>query len=257
MQKYLLGKSQIPAYRKLLLYLKYCIVYHVLRITGNFIKSASELLEIIGIESSVRNMNEELSSRMPEEWQKKREQKKKARRRRVLIYKGIMGAVILLTAIGIWLIATNHGGDDGSHIEETEMETTEENTSPTAIATPSSAEIVDLETGEAENVEEETLPTQTEETNPLAAYENPGIADVSDYLNIRENAENGAVIIGRLPADAVCEILEEGEVWYHIQSGGIEGYINGSYLLTGEEAIERAEQLLETDHELKEAEPVT
>ena len=104
---------------------------------------------------------------------------------------------------------------------------------------------------------EETLPTQTEETNPLAAYENPGIADVSDYLNIRENAENGAVIIGRLPADAVCEILEEGEVWYHIQSGGIEGYINGSYLLTGEEAIERAERLLETDHEPKEAESVT
>lgn len=201
-------------------------------------------------------MNEEFSSRMPEEWQKKREQKKKARRRRVLIYKGIIGAVILLTVIGIWLIAAKHGGDDGSHIEETEMETTEENTSPPAIATPSSAELADLVTEETEKDEEETLPMQTEEASPLAVYNNPGIANVSDYLNIRENAENGAEIIGRLPADAVCEILEEGEVWYHIQSGGIEGYINGSYLLTGEEAIERAEQIL-MEHELKEADSVT
>ena len=204
-------------------------------------------------------MNEEFSSRMPEEWQKKREQKKKARRRRVLIYKGIIGAVILLTVIGIWLIAAKHGGDDGSHIEETEMETTEEtteeNTSPPEIATPSSAELADLVTEETEKEEEETLPMQTEEANPLAAYNNLGIANVSDYLNIRENAENGAEIIGRLPADAVCEILEAGEVWYHIQSGGIKGYINGSYLLKGEEAIERAEQIL-MEHELKEADSV-
>lgn len=69
----------------------------------------------------------------------------------------------------------------------------------------------------------------------MTGYENQGIADVSDYLNIREEAQDNAAVIGRIPADGICEILEEGETWFLIRYGDVEGYVNGVFLRTGED----------------------
>ena len=73
-------------------------------------------------------------------------------------------------------------------------------------------------------------------------YNNPGIANVATYLNIRTAPVDGE-IIGLLPADGVCELLEETDNgWYKISSGGIEGYVSGDYLLTGGYAAARASE---------------
>ena len=80
---------------------------------------------------------------------------------------------------------------------------------------------------------------QAEKEEALDAYANLGIADVEDFLNVRDAAENG-MVIGRLPSGGACDILETEGEWHHIRSGEVEGYVNSQYLLTGEEARERA-----------------
>ena len=85
---------------------------------------------------------------------------------------------------------------------------------------------------------------QAEKEEALAAYANLGIADVEDFLNVRDAAENG-MVIGRLPSGGACDILETEGEWHHIRSGEVEGYVNSQYLLTGEEARERAMEEIE------------
>lgn len=73
------------------------------------------------------------------------------------------------------------------------------------------------------------------------SYKNLGIVQVTGYLNVRETASQDADVIGKLQDGGACEILEDStEGWYHISSGGIEGYISKEYVLTGEKAREKA-----------------
>lgn len=74
------------------------------------------------------------------------------------------------------------------------------------------------------------------------AYSNLGLVQVSGYLNVREAPGPSGKIIGKLQQNSACEIVgTEGE-WYHITSGGIDGYIHGQYVVTGDEAREAALQ---------------
>lgn len=77
-------------------------------------------------------------------------------------------------------------------------------------------------------------------------YTNLGIADVSDNLNIRAIAAEDGRLVGKLPKDAACEVLDLEEDWAHIASGNVEGYVSRDYLLTGIPAKHRAEELATT-----------
>lgn len=85
----------------------------------------------------------------------------------------------------------------------------------------------------------EELAAQQEEADKQAvvdSYANLGLVQVSGYLNVRETPGPSGKIIGKLQQDSACEIVgTEGE-WYHITSGGIDGYIHGQYVVTGDEA---------------------
>ena len=77
-------------------------------------------------------------------------------------------------------------------------------------------------------------------------YTNLGIADVSDNLNIRAIAAEDGRLVGKLPKDAACEVIEMDDTWAHIQSGSVDGYVSRDYLLTGIPAKLRAEELAVT-----------
>ena len=64
-------------------------------------------------------------------------------------------------------------------------------------------------------------------------YTNLGIADVSDNLNIRAIAAEDGRLVGKLPKDAACEVLDTDDEWVHIESGNVEGYVSKDFLLTG------------------------
>lgn len=77
-------------------------------------------------------------------------------------------------------------------------------------------------------------------------YTNLGIADVSDNLNIRAIGAEDGRLVGKLPKDAACEVLDMDDTWAHISSGNVEGYVSRDYLLTGISAKRKAEELATT-----------
>ena len=62
-------------------------------------------------------------------------------------------------------------------------------------------------------------------------------------MNIREGAGEEFDLVGKLPVDAGCEILEADGEWFKIQSGKVTGYVKGEFLLTGQEAANRADEV--------------
>ena len=77
-------------------------------------------------------------------------------------------------------------------------------------------------------------------------YTKLGISNVSDNLNIRAIAAEDGRLVGKLPKDAACEVIDMDDTWAHIQSGEVDGYVSRDYLLTGVPAKFRAEELAVT-----------
>lgn len=86
---------------------------------------------------------------------------------------------------------------------------------------------------------------QTKDTT-ICGYINLGIANVDTNLNIRKAADETADLVGKLPKDAGCEILDTDGEWYHIQSGKVNGYVKGDYLITGDAAREKSSEVMMT-----------
>ncbi len=77
-------------------------------------------------------------------------------------------------------------------------------------------------------------------------YTNIGIANVdSGNLNVRAEASTSGKLVGKMPKDSACEVLDVDKEtgWAHIQSGEVEGYVSTEYLLTGPDAKLRANEL--------------
>lgn len=79
-------------------------------------------------------------------------------------------------------------------------------------------------------------------------YTNIGIADVeSGNLNVRAIPSTDGKLVGKMPKDSACEVLEVTEDgWAHITSGEVEGYVSMEYLLTGPDAQMKARSLART-----------
>ncbi len=80
----------------------------------------------------------------------------------------------------------------------------------------------------------------------VCGYNNLGIANVDTNLNIREEADESADLVGKLPNEAACEILGENGDWYQIESGEVTGYVKKEYLITGDAAKSKAEEIKAT-----------
>ena len=75
----------------------------------------------------------------------------------------------------------------------------------------------------------------------------------SGYINVREEMSTDSDVVGKIRKDAICEVVSIEEEWSEIESGEIKGYISNEYLLTGVEANEKAERLMEEGKELETA----
>ena len=97
--------------------------------------------------------------------------------------------------------------------------------------------------GEANTQKSETDVAMAAEDKTICGYKNLGIASVENHLNIREGAGEEFDLVGALPVDAGCEILSQEGEWYQIESGKVNGYVKGEFLLTGDAAAARAEEV--------------
>lgn len=115
---------------------------------------------------------------------------------------------------------------------------------PAALASPADAQAEEAELRIESEVEDAQRAAAAKQA-VVDSYENLGLVQVSGYLNVRETPEENGNIIGKLLENSACEVLgTEGE-WLHITSGGIEGYVSGQYVLTGEEARTKALEYVE------------
>lgn len=121
---------------------------------------------------------------------------------------------------------------------------------PVGLATESEALSKPAESPEAgEQTEGDSKAQAAKEAeikaNVINSYKNLGIVQVSGYLNVRKAPGTEEDVIGKLQGDSACDILEETDSgWYKISSGGIEGYINSEFVLTGDDAKRKAEELV-------------
>ncbi|MCD8224415.1 MAG: C40 family peptidase [Clostridiales bacterium] len=78
-------------------------------------------------------------------------------------------------------------------------------------------------------------------------YANIAVSQVTDYVNIREQATTSSAIVGKIYNNCAATILEsvsgEGGEWYRIQSGTVTGYIKAQYFITGEAAEQLAQSI--------------
>lgn len=69
------------------------------------------------------------------------------------------------------------------------------------------------------------------------------IADVTNYVNIRSLAGEDGEIVGKLYDNSVGTLLAQPDEWLFIESGSVKGYVKAEYVLTGEEARIRADEV--------------
>ncbi len=92
----------------------------------------------------------------------------------------------------------------------------------------------------ADSSEEEMTAEEKEEE----MFKTLVIAQVNDYVNVRDNpSEDEGEIIGKLYDDSVGTFIEENNGWYKIKSGSVEGYVKAEYCVTGDAAVELAKEV--------------
>ncbi len=95
--------------------------------------------------------------------------------------------------------------------------------------------------------EEQYIQAAEEAKGAAWGYTNIGIANVeSGNLNVRAVPSTDGKLVGKMPKDSACEVLEAADGWAHIQSGEVDGYVSTDYLLTGPEARLTAKDLVRT-----------
>ena len=137
--------------------------------------------------------------------------------------------------------------------ESTEQGQTGADVSGTSAAAGVSAELADAASSVSQPQDELTETESTQQDVDTAqqavsayGYTNLGVANVEGNLNVRAAAGTDADVVGKMPNNAGCEILGvEGE-WTQIKSGSVEGYVKSEYLLTGDAALARAEEVKQT-----------
>ena len=82
-------------------------------------------------------------------------------------------------------------------------------------------------------------------------WQNRLMADVDDFLYIRESGDENAAIVGKLYKGDVAEITEAGDTWTHVESGNVDGYVKNSYCVTGSEAYTYANDTFDTEVEIQ------
>ena len=105
-------------------------------------------------------------------------------------------------------------------------------------------------TGPSVNGTEETVVDSVEESaedilqqEPEQEEPNLVIADVTNYVNIRDCASEEGEIVGKLYDNSVGTLLGAEGDWYYIESGRVTGYVKGEFVLTGMEAKIRADEV--------------
>lgn len=88
----------------------------------------------------------------------------------------------------------------------------------------------DTETGEVSMI----TAVRTVAVDAANEYANIGIATVTDYVNVRSEANTDSDVVGKLYTNNACNVDAEVNGWYKITSGNIVGYVSSDYVSVGD-----------------------
>lgn len=84
--------------------------------------------------------------------------------------------------------------------------------------------------------------TTTEETKQEESeYDDIAIAQVTNYVNLRSEANTESEVVGKLYNNSAATILAIEGDWYKIKSGTVDGYVKSEFVVSGDEAAKLAE----------------
>ena len=98
-------------------------------------------------------------------------------------------------------------------------------------------------------VEADQMENEVDTTNAVADevlypdFVGKCMADVDSSLNVRLEPSTDSQIVGKMFPEAVAEVVESKDGWTKIVSGNVEGYIFNEYVLPGDEAGKRADEI--------------
>lgn len=79
------------------------------------------------------------------------------------------------------------------------------------------------------------------------SYKEVAISRVSNYVNVRAEANTTSDVVGKIYNNCAAKIIKtvdgEGGQWYQIESGNVTGYIKAEYFITGSEAETLAKKI--------------
>lgn len=127
----------------------------------------------------------------------------------------------------------------GDAVTPTAAPTTTPTLSPTPSATPSPT--VSPSPTATPSPTPSPSPTATPTPEPL--HFTKAIANVTDFVNIREGASTDTAVVGKLFEDGIAEVLDTEGDWTHISSGNVTGYIFSDYLYLGDRAKAYADKI--------------
>lgn len=94
-----------------------------------------------------------------------------------------------------------------------------------------------------QSIIEAVAPEQAGEPTEEDTFRNLVIAQVNDYVNVRNMPSEEGEVVGKLYDNSVGMFLSEENGWYQISSGSVTGYVKAEYCVTGEAAVELAKQV--------------
>lgn len=80
-------------------------------------------------------------------------------------------------------------------------------------------------------------------TDLISEFKDLGIAQVTNYVNIRKQASEDSKVVGKLYNNSAATILGKEGDWYKVKSGTVTGYIKSDYLVTGKKVEEIADKV--------------
>lgn len=127
---------------------------------------------------------------------------------------------------------------DVKKIEETQTATT---IAPMANVPAENDDTATTEEPTAETTEATTAETEAEKEEK--EFSSLVIAQVNDYVNVRDIPSEEGNIVGKLYDKSVGTFISEKDGWYEINSGNCTGFVKAEYCVTGDAAISLAKEV--------------
>lgn len=128
---------------------------------------------------------------------------------------------------------------------DTQQVSTQEQTTTEAVTTQNSSNEANIVQNTDISINSDSVAAQI--ASEEAQWTNKLMANVDQFLNVRATQDENSEIVGKLYKGDSADVIEKGDVWTHIKSGSVDGYVMNQYCVFGVDAYNYAKANCETE----------